>query len=143
MAQGENGRGSVTISGRRLGKTFFYSKLLTHAITLKRLYVKCPNCNLIFPSGFQAESVTQLIGFYYLCLKCGRIVQCSPPDYLERIEGKFKKAMKKEEIFALPQGNRIEIIGPDVYSFSKEVIVKSGAFLSSDRAIINYNEQSE
>lgn len=112
-------------------------------MTLKKLYVKCPNCNFIFPSGFQAESVIQLIGFSYLCWKCRRIVPCSPPEYLEKTKDEFQKAMKKEEVFALPLGKRIEIIGPDVYDFSKEVMVKPGAFLSSDRAIIRYRQGGE
>jgi hypothetical protein len=111
-------------------------------MALRRLYVKCPNCNLIFPSGFQAESVTQLIGFSYLCPKCRRIVPCSPREYLEKINDEFQKAMKKEEAFALPTGNRIEITGPDIYDFSDEVIVKPGAFLSSDGAIISYRQKA-
>jgi len=112
-------------------------------MTLKRLYVKCPNCNSVFPSGFQAESVTQLIGFSYLCPKCRRIVPCSPPEYFEKVNDKFQKAMKKEEIFAFPLGKRIEITGPDVYEFNKEVIVKPGTFLSSDKAIISYKQKDE
>lgn len=108
----------------------------------KRLYVKCPNCDLIFPSGFQAESVTQLIGFSYLCWKCRRIVPCPPSEYLEKINDKFQKAIKKEELFTLPSGKRIEIMAPDIYDFSKEVIVKHGVFLSSDGAIIRYKQES-
>lgn len=51
--------------------------------------------------------------------------------------------MKKEEIFALPLGKRIEITGPDVYEFNKEDIVKPGTFLSSDKAIISYKQKDE
>jgi len=51
--------------------------------------------------------------------------------------------MKKEEIFAFPLGKRIEITGPDVYEFNKEVIVKPGTFLSSDKAIISYKQKDE
>jgi len=112
-------------------------------ITLKRLYVKCPNCNLVFPSGFQAESVTQLIGFSYLCPKCRRIVPCFPPEYLEKVNDKFQKAMKKEEMFSLPSGKRIEIAGPDVFELNEEVLVRHGIFMSSDRAIISYKQKAE
>jgi hypothetical protein len=107
-------------------------------MTLKRLYVKCLNCDLIFPSGFQAESVTQLIGFSYLCPKCRRIFPCPPSEYFEKINEKFQKAIKEEEMFALPFGNRIEISGPDVFDLNEEVLAKPGAFLSSDKAIISY-----
>jgi len=51
--------------------------------------------------------------------------------------------MEKEEIFALPPGQRIEISGPDVFELDKEVVVKSGAFMSSDRAIIRYKQTDE
>ena len=123
-------------------KAYFYVALLIGTIALKRLYVKCPHCNHVFPSGFQAESVTQLIGFSYLCPKCLRIVPCAPPQYVEKVNDKFQKAMKKEEIFALPSGKRVEIMRRDVYNFSKEVLVKPEAFLSSDRAIISYKQEA-
>lgn len=110
-------------------------------MVLKRLYVKCPNCGFVFPSGFQAESTTQLIGLSYLCQKCHRIVPCSPPEYLEKIGGEFVKAMKKEEVFALPPGKRIEIASPDLYDFSEEVIAKSGAFLTSTGGIVRYRQK--
>ncbi|MGD0329801.1 MAG: hypothetical protein ABSB40_05040 [Nitrososphaeria archaeon] len=110
---------------------------------LKKLYIKCPHCNLIFQSGFQAESVTQLIEFSYLCWKCRRIVTCPPSDYLEKTNEGFERAMKKEEIFALPVGKRIELMGPDVFDFSSEFIVKPEVFLSADRAIIRYKQEGE
>jgi hypothetical protein len=46
--------------------------------------------------------------------------------------------MKKEELFALPPGKRIEITGPDVYDLTEEVMVKLGAFLSSTGGIVCY-----
>jgi hypothetical protein len=110
---------------------------------LRRLYVKCPNCNNIFPSGFQVESATQLIGLSYLCRKCRKIVPCSPPEYLEKIGDRFEKAIEKEEIFALPIGKRIEITAPDIYELDKEVLVKAEAFLTSTGAIISYTEKGE
>lgn len=110
---------------------------------MKRLYVECLNCNFVFPSGFCAESPTQLIGFFYICPKCQRVVSCPPPAYLEKVNEEFEKSMKKEEIFAMPPGSRVEIMGPELFRFDKEVIVKTGAFLSSDRAIIRYRRASE
>ena len=101
----------------------------------KRLYVKCPSCRHVTASGYKADSPTQLIGFSYLCLECGSIFPCGPPDYLEKINDKFIKAMKDEEMFVLPQGPRILIQGPDLFPLNQEVIVKSGAILVSDRAI--------
>jgi len=112
-------------------------------ITLKRLYVRCQNCNSVFPSGFQAESVTQLIGLSYLCPKCRRINPCFPPEYLEKVNDEFQKAMEREEMFALPSGKRIEIMAPDVYEFTEEVSVPPGAFFTSDGAIISYKRKDE
>jgi len=107
---------------------------------MKRLYVKCPKCSFIFPSGFRAESATQVIGFFYLCPKCRRIVPCAPPEYLEKVNEEFKKMMRVEEIFALPIGNRLEIMGPDLFPFSSEILVKRGVFLTSDKGIVRYEE---
>jgi hypothetical protein len=107
-------------------------------MVLRRLYVKCPNCGLVFSSGFQAESATQLIGLLHLCQRCHRIVPCYPSDYLEKVGEDYVRAMKKEELFALPPGKRIEITGPDVYDLTEEVMVKLGAFLSSTGGIVCY-----
>ena len=102
-----------------------------------RLYVKCPSCNSIFPSGFQAESPTQLIGLLYLCEKCRRIFPCSPPNYLKKVGSKFEKAMKKEEMFALPPSKGVLLSGPDLFEFKiGEVFVRSGARLGSDRVFV-------
>jgi hypothetical protein len=110
-------------------------------IKLKKLQVRCPNCNLVFPSGFLAESAIQLIGFYYLCPRCRRIFPCRPPQYLEIVDGREERAMKREETFALPLGPRIEISGPDVFELNEEVSVKPGTFMTSDRAIIKYEKK--
>ena len=107
---------------------------------MKELYVKCKYCNLIFKSGFQAISATQVIGFFYLCPKCNRIVLCDPPDYLEKINNEFRKMMADEEIFIIPSGGRVEVQGPVVYNFSDEVKVKAGAFVTSDKAIVRYEK---
>jgi len=105
-------------------------------MTLKKLYVRCPGCSNTVPSGFQAESPTQLLGFSYICPKCRRIVPCSPPKYLEEVDDQFQIAMKEEEIFALPSGRRIEIMAPDLYVLNKEVTVRPGALMTSDGAIV-------
>jgi uncharacterized C2H2 Zn-finger protein len=110
---------------------------------MKRLYVKCPSCGHIFPSGFKAESVTQLIGFSYLCPRCRRIFPCASSEYLEKVDENFEKAIKKEEVFALPVGKRIEISGPDVFELDEEVIAKHGVFLSSDKAIISFKQRND
>jgi hypothetical protein len=110
---------------------------------MKRLYVKCSSCNHVFRSGYIADSATQLIGFFYICPNCRRIVSCSPPEYLEKVDEGFKKSMKKEEIFAMPPGKRVELMGPDIFELDKEVIVKTGVFISSDRAIIRYRQATE
>lgn len=73
-----------------------------------------------------------------MCPKCRSIFPCFSPEYLEKTNGEFKKAMKKEEILMVPSGKRVELSGPDVFELEKEVIVKPGTFLSSDRAIIRY-----
>lgn len=110
---------------------------------MKRLHVKCSSCNNVFPSGFRADSATQLVGFFYICPKCNKIVSCSPPEYLEKVNDGFQKSMKEQEIFTIPSGKRVEITGPDVFELDKEVIVKPGVFLSSDRAIIRYKQATE
>lgn len=110
---------------------------------MKRLYVKCSSCNHVFPSGFSADSATQLIGFFYVCPKCGKIVACSPPEYLEKVNEGCQKSMKEEEIYAMPSGKRVEIMGPDVFDLDREIVVKPGVFLSSDRAIIRYKQVTE
>jgi len=106
-----------------------------------RLYVKCPYCTSVFPSGFQAESPTQLIGFLYLCERCRRIFPCSPPDYLEKVDGEFRRAMKKEEIFALPPPQGVLVSGPDLFSLGGEVFIESGKRLGSNRAIVVFRER--
>jgi hypothetical protein len=129
----------------RLGyqNLFLKGSLYLAMVILKKLYVKCPNCEETFPSGFEAESPTQLISFSYLCPKCRSIFPCFSPEYLEKANGEFQKAMTREEILALPLGQRVEISGPGVFELNKEVIVKPGTFLSSDRAIIRYNPKDE
>ncbi len=104
----------------------------------KRLYVKCPSCGHITASGYKAESPRQLIGFSYLCTECESVFPCGSTDYLEKINEKFYKAIKEEEIFALPNGPRILIQGPDLFALDEEVIVKSGVILVSDRAIVSF-----
>jgi len=89
------------------------------------------------------ESATQLIGFYYLCPKCRRIFPCPPPQYLEIVDSRVEKAMKREEVFALPSGSRVEISGPDIFELSKEVSVKPGTFMTSDRAIMKYEKKDQ
>jgi len=110
---------------------------------MKRLYVKCSSCSYVFPSGFKAESATQLVGFFYICPNCRKIVSCSPPEYLEKFNEELKKSMKDEESFATPFEKRVEIMGPDVFDLDKELVVKSGTLLSSDRAIIRYRQATE
>lgn len=102
-----------------------------------RLHVKCPYCKSIFPSGFQAESPIQLLGISYLCEKCRRIFPCSPQNYLKKVDNKFEKAMKKEEVFALPPEKGVLLSGkPDLFGFNKEVILRSGTRIGANRAII-------
>ena len=103
-----------------------------------RLYVKCPYCDSIFPSGFQAESPIQLIRLLYLCEKCRRIFHCPPQNYLVKVDGNFQKAMKKEEVFALPPEKGVLIEGPDLFELLGEVILKSGTRVGSNRAFIVY-----
>jgi hypothetical protein len=105
---------------------------------LKRLYVHCPICDSIFPSGFQAESPTQLINFSYLCPKCKSIISYAPPDYLEKKGDTFKKALRKEEIFAGYPSKSIAlsgIFGKD-FNLKKEVKVPNGVCVVSDGAFI-------
>jgi hypothetical protein len=101
---------------------------------LKRLYVHCPICNATFPSGFQAESSTQLLNFSYLCPKCRSIVSCSPPEYLEKVGDEFQKAIKKEEIFAYYPSKRIAFSGifDKLFELNKEVQVPNGVCIVSD-----------
>ena len=108
----------------------------------KRIYVNCRNCGNTFPSGFRVLSPTQLIGFRFLCLNCHAIVRCSPPEYLEKIEGKFKQAMKREEFFAGPHSARIEMKGPDLYHLTSEVVANKDAVLTCDKAIVAYEGQT-
>ena len=112
-------------------------------IALKRLYVECPNCELIFPSGFQAESATQLLSFSYLCPRCRHICSCLSSEYLEKIGEAFQRALKEEEVFAFPGGKRIAIEGPDIFELNKEVLANSGNFLFSNKAIISFKEKAE
>lgn len=108
---------------------------------MKRLHIKCPTCGLVFPSGFCTESPTQLIDLNYLCPKCRSIVPSDPPDYLEYVGGKFRRAMKKEEVFAFPY-SRIELSGPDIFELTKEVRVPESRFVWGDKAIIMFREKS-
>lgn len=110
---------------------------------MKRLYVSCPYCNSTFQSGFQAASVTQLIGLSYLCPTCRRIVPCFPSEYREKANDHFQTAMKEEEMFELPSGKRIEIKSPDVYELTNEIQVPSGILFTSDGAIINYRKKDK
>ena len=110
-------------------------------IALKRLYVECPNCKLVFPSGFQAESATQLLGFSYLCPKCRRICSCLSSEYLEKIGENFQKAIREEEVFLLPYGKRIAMEGPDIYELNREVVANFGNFLFSNKAIISFKQK--
>lgn len=105
-----------------------------------RLYVKCPNCDNNFPSGFKAESATQLMGFSYLCQKCLSIVPCPASNYFRKVNEQFERAIKKEEIFALPTDlKRIELSGyggKDLYELNKEITVPSGVLMTSYRVIV-------
>lgn len=101
---------------------------------MERLYVKCPSCDSIFPSGFKAESPIQLIGLLYLCKKCHRIFFVPPSNYLKKVNGeKYQKAMKREEIFSLLPSKGVLIRGPDLFELKTEVEVKSGRRLGSSR----------
>lgn len=71
------------------------------------------------------------------------IVRCNPPDYLEKEGEEFRKALKNDEVFARPPDQRIEILGPDLFLFDKEVVVKPGALLTCDRGIVSYQERAE
>jgi DNA-directed RNA polymerase subunit RPC12/RpoP len=85
-----------------------------------RLYVKCPYCSSIFPSGFKAESPIQLMEISYLCEKCRRIFPCLPSNYLKKVDNDFQRAMKKEEVFALPPEKGILLSGkPDLFVLKK------------------------
>jgi len=122
-------------------KTFI---LFQPIMIMLQLYVKCPNCDSIFPSGFQVESATQLLGFSYLCQKCLSIFSCPSTNYLQKVDGEFRKAMKKEEMFVLPTSlKRVEISGPDLFELDREVLVRDGAFLTSDRAIVVFRGEKK
>jgi len=111
-----------------------------------RLYVKCPNCNNHFPSGFKAESATQLMGFSYLCQKCRSIIPCPASDYFRKVNAQFERAIKKEEIFALPRGRRIEFSGyggEDLHELAKEVLVPPGVLMTSYRVIVVFRGKIE
>ena len=102
-----------------------------------RLYVKCPYCNSIFPSGWQAESPIQVLGLSYLCEKCRRIFPCPPPNYLKKVDGNFEKAMEKEEVFALPPEKGVLLSGkPDLFVLKKEVILRSGTKIGANKAFL-------
>jgi len=112
-----------------------------------RLYVKCPNCDNIFPSGFKAESATQLIGFSYLCQECLRIIPCPASNYLRKVNEQFERAIKKEEIFALPTYlKRVEFGGyggEDLHELVKEITVPPGVLMSSYRVILVFRGKIE
>jgi hypothetical protein len=57
------------------------------------------------------------------------------------VDGRFQRAIKKEETFALPSGKRLEITAPGPYELSSEILVPEGSFISSDGAIIRYREE--
>ena len=107
-----------------------------------RLYVKCPYCNSIFRSGFQAESPIQVIGLLYLCEECRRIFPCPPPNYLKKVDDNFEKAMKKEEVFALPPAKGVLLSGPDLFELKKEVILRPGTRIGSSKAFIVYRGEN-
>jgi DNA-directed RNA polymerase subunit RPC12/RpoP len=107
-----------------------------------RLYVKCPYCNSIFPSGFQAESPIQVLGLSYLCEKCRRIFPCPPPNYLKKVDGNFEKAMKKEEVFALPPAKGVLLSGLDLIEFKKQVILRSGTKVGSNKAFVVFRGEN-
>lgn len=109
--------------------------------------MKCPNCNNIFPSGFKAESATQLMEFSYFCQECLNIVPCPASDYLRKVNGQFERAIKKEEIFALPPGlERMELAGyggNDVHVLERELIVPPRVLLTSYRVIVAFKGKTE
>lgn len=115
-------------------------------MSFKELYVKCPKCENEFACGFEVEeSPTQLIGFYYLCPNCKHIFLCHPSEYLLKVEGIYKEAMEKEEVFLKPRPTKglVLIQGrPDFYVFpnGKKVKVPSGKWLYSNDAIITNNK---
>lgn len=94
----------------------------------------CPICDLTFPSGFQAESPTQLLNFSYLCPKCRSIVPCAPANYLEKVESSFKVALRKEERFALYPARSVALSGVfgKEFRLDKEVKVSNGVYMVSD-----------
>ena len=108
-----------------------------------RLYVKCPYCNSIFPSGFQADSPIQLIGMSYLCKKCLLIFPCPAPNYLEKVEDGFKKAMKKEEVFSLPPEKMILLDGKDLFELDKEIILPSGTRIASNKPFVVFRGETD
>jgi hypothetical protein len=55
-------------------------------------------------------------------------------DYLEKVDGTYQKAMKEEEVFTLPSEKRIALMGPDLFSVGKEILLKN------DAVIIKYAE---
>jgi len=60
---------------------------------------------------------------------------------LEKVDGSFQKAMKKEEVFALPPEREILLKGPDLFELTKEAVVKAGVRVRSNRAFIVYREE--
>ncbi len=83
-------------------------------------------------------SPIQLVGLSFLCLKCRAIVRCSPSEYLEKENDRFKQAMKTEEFFALPPASRIEISGPDLFRSRTEAVSDKNVLITCDRGIIVY-----
>lgn len=109
-----------------------------------RLYVKCPYCNSIFPSGFKAESPIQLLGISYLCEKCRRIFPCPTSNYLKKVDNDFQIAMKNEEVFALPPEKGILLSGgPDLFVLNKEIILNSGTRIGSNKAFIVFRGERD
>lgn len=89
---------------------------------------------MTFPSGFQAESPTQLLNFSYLCPKCKSIVSCAPAKYLEKVGTSFKIALRQAERFALYPSKSIalsDVFGKE-FKLDNEVKVPNGVCMVSD-----------
>jgi hypothetical protein len=88
---------------------------------------------MTFPSGFQAESPTQLLNFSYLCPKCKSVVPCAPAKYLEKVGTSFNIAFAPEERFALypPKSIALSGIFSKEFKLDKEVKVQNGVCMVS------------
>jgi len=59
-------------------------------------------------------------------------------DYLEKVDDTYQIAMKEEEVFALPSEKRVALMGPDLFSVGKEILLKNDVVTISFGVIIKY-----